>query len=315
MTRFRIKAIVLCLLLIGGGHRAFAQSSILDMHHRFLERLCAGHEQGEIGGKPFSAFLREEKVTLLDGSFNDLRILCNDTTAAMEVTVANGKRCATRLYKENGRSVMISYPADYQLILGVTLMEMENSLYESVMDSSSVFPVNTVNVDSTSLQPLESGMAYLYEGGYFLLPALNNNRYYVREAPGHFDLLYSEDFPIETIANLVTGTEIETDMMLNILFVKYGFRRDALSVPLNRWVGFCLNEGCIPYYGVVSYQDDKVVAVLLMRNEDLGYVHVMKFSLDTSIIEKHSGEITARLNSYVPFSNVKYLFSEDELQR
>ncbi|MBR5084809.1 MAG: hypothetical protein IKX33_09425 [Prevotella sp.] len=114
------------------------------------------------------------------------------------------------------------------------------------------------------------------------------------------------------MANLVTGTEIEIDIMLSILFVKYGFRRDTLSVPLNRWVGFCLNEGCIPYYGVVSYQDDKVVAVLLMRNEDLGYVHVMKFSFNTSILEKRSGEITARLNSYVPFSNVKYLFSEDE---
>lgn len=312
MTRFSKYALVLCLLLLSGSNRTIAQSSILDIHHRFIERLCAGYEQGELGGIPFSTFLQEEKVALLEGSFDELRSLCKDTAVAMEVTVADGKRCAARLHQDDGRSVTVSYPADYQIILGVTLMEMENSLYESVMDSPSVFPVNMVNVDSTSLQPLESGMVYLYEGDYFVLPALNNNRYYVREAPGHFDLLYSEDYPIETMANMVTGTEIETDIRLSILFVKYGFRRDTLSVPLNRWVGFCLNEGCIPYYGVVSYQDDKVVAVLLMRNEDLGYVHVMKFSFNTSILEKRSGEITARLNSYVPFSNVKFLFSEDE---
>ena len=312
MTRFRKYALVLCLLLLGWSNRTIAQSSILDMHRRFLERLCAGYDQGKLGGKPFSAFLREEKVALLDGSFEELRSLCSDTSASMEVTVADGKRCAARLYRNDGQSVIISYPADYHVILDVSLMEMENSLYESVMDSSSVYPVDMVNVERTLLQPLDAGMAFIYKGDYFVLPALNNNRYYVREASGHFDLLYSEDYPIETMANLVTGTEIKTDITLSILFVKYGFRRDTLSVPLNRWVGFCLNEGCIPYYGVVSHQDDKVVAVLLMRNEDLGYVHVMKFSFDISILEKRCGEVTARLNSYVPFSNVKYLFSKDE---
>ena len=90
MTRLRIYVLVLCLLLLDGGHRTFAQSSILDIHHRFLERLCVGYEQGELGGKPFSTFLQEEKVALLDGSFDNLRSLCRDTVTTMEVTVADG---------------------------------------------------------------------------------------------------------------------------------------------------------------------------------------------------------------------------------
>ena len=48
-----------------------------------------------------------------------------------------------------------------------------------------------------------------------------------------------------------------------------------------------------------------------MQNEALGYAHVMKFSFNPSIIENCRGEAIARLNSYVPLSNVKALYYDE----
>ena len=73
----------------------------------------------------------------------------------------------------------------------------------------------------------------------------------------------------------------------------------------------CKAQGCTPFFGIISQEPGKVVCELVMQNESLGYAHVMKFEFDPAILVDRQGTMSARLNSYVPISNVKSLFHED----
>ena len=304
------RQIALCLILLGWGTGAFAQGRIDHIHRQFLGRLCLAAKQGEMAGKPMRTFMQEEKIAMLEGDFDIMDSLCQDTSTRMDIVLSDGKRYAVSFYSGKERAVTISYPADYQLILGVGMMEAEDNLPSAVM-SAALPSVSAVKVDSCLLKQDALHAYYVLNGGYFEIPQLNANRYYVRDADRSFNLLLSSDYPVETMANLVTGTELVCDVSLNILQVKYGYRTENFAVPLRQWVGFCLNEGCTPYYGVIDIQSDTIKSELVMQNEALGYAHVMKFSFNPSIIENCRGEASARLNSYVPLSNVKALFYDE----
>ena len=117
---------------------------------------------------------------------------------------------------------------------------------------------------------------------------------------------------METMANLVTGVEPENSFVLDVKLIKYGFQKEQFQIPLRRWIAFCLQTGCKPYFGAERQEDNQIVGELLMHNKELGYCHVMKLTFDSSIFGKKIGTIQARLNSYVRISNIKSLFHEND---
>lgn len=283
-----------------------------ETHCNFLERLSLATEIPEFYGISARQYLKDEKVEFLEGRLDDIRAFTNDTTHIFQSTLVDGKTYIACWYDSSGqeRRVTLIYPADFQLISGLSMVEAENRLYDDIrrtrLDDTEQFePVEDL------LQPIGNGPVHLLKGSIFFLPELNSNRYYVKESAKKFSLLYSEDFPLETLANLVTGTELENQFNLEIRLVKYGFQVDNFTVPLQYWLAFCIQSGCTPYFGVIKHEEHQIVGELIMQNEALGYCHVMKITLDPSILKGRKGTIKARLNSYVPMSNVKSLFDEN----
>lgn len=303
-----MKALVLCLTFLSGAGLAHAQH-LEATHRQFAKRLATAVDEGEMMGRPINVFMREEKIALLEGNLSELKNLCSDTTVTMELTLVDGKRYALSFVRDGQRRVTLSYPADYQLILGVTLMEMEDRLHDNIVRMP-MPEIHPASVDMSQLQQIGNSPIYLKEGNSYMLPELNNNRYYVRELDSTFGLLYSEDMPVETMANLITGTDIATDLDINIQLVKYGYRTETFTVPLGLWVAYCIAEGCTPYFGVIRNEPEQVVCEVVMHNEAMGYAHVMKITFNPAILGARKGTITSRLNSYVPLSNLKSIFNE-----
>ena len=310
-TRHSWAFIVLRLLLLAGGSGVASAQTDMLVHRHFAERLLQGAERGELLGKTVEAFMREEKVAFLQGGFDELRAACADTAAAMEVSLVDGKRYALSFYRDTVPTVVLSYPASYQLILGVTMVEAEDRLFDEVWRTP-LPPVEESQVAAELLQQVGTSAVYVLTGSSYVIPELNSNRYYVQEEAGRFGLLYSEDLPLETLANLLTGADIEHQIVLDIKLVKYGYRTEDAQVPLRQWVAFCLAQGCTAYFGAISQDSVRVVCECVMHNEAMGYAHVMKLECSPSVLEARKGVVSARLNSYVPISNVKSLFKEDE---
>ncbi len=406
------RIVILCLLFVVGTEPMFSQQ-LMNAHLHFLKWLAAEAKYGKIEGKSVKQFLFEEEIYLIEGDLSMLNDLLADSTVLTEIAIADGKRCAVSFSKDNMRVFTITYPANYQLIFGVTLMEAENRLFEFIRNTP-IPPVDTTPISPELLTQQSNSFIYVKKGSSYIIPELNSNRYYVaveknntiatdtlsslligekielecvsvnevgdsadveeaippipnnkrecwllsfikrifgchkshlQEAdstceairaheksdsllyvnpalpsdsvimPGDslvFELLYSEDMPVESMANLVTGTDIDDSISIDILLVKYGYRTEQFTVSLRQWITFCIAEGCQPYFGVISQDSSKVVCELIMHNELFGYAHVMKLTFNPIIIAQRKGIVKARLNSYVPINKLKSLFDEDE---
>lgn len=279
----------------------------------FLERLALAAEITDFYGIGIRQYLKDEKIEFLEGRLNDLRNYVTDTAFIFQSTLVDDKTYIACWFDATGqeRQLTITYPANYHLIAGMTIQEAENRLYNDIRRTKTE---DTEQYDPVAelLQPVENGPIRLLKGSICFVPELNSNRYYVEEAKNRFSLLYSEDFPLETFANLATGIEIENQFVINTKLVKYGFHVDEFTMPLKNWLAFCLQKGCTPYFGVISHDEHAVVAEWILKNDALGYCHVMKITLDPSQLKARKGVMQARLNSYVPMSNVKALFDENE---
>ena len=208
------------------------------------------------------------------------------------------------------RYLTLTYPANYNLIAGVSMTEAENRLYDNIRR---IRPEDTEQFEpcASLMQCIDNGPIHLLKGSIIFLPELNSNRYYVKTGEDKFSLLYSEDYPLETLANLMTGTELQNQFVINVKHVKYGYQVDNFDIPLTYWLAFCIQAGCTPYFGVISQDEKTIVCELIMQNEALGYCHVMKLTLAPSLLKSRKGILHARLNCYVPISNVKSLFDEN----
>ena len=309
------KLLLLCLLLLVGGTAGISAQIDVTQHRRFAERLVLAADEGQMDGKPIETYLKEEKIAFMKGGLGDLRRALRDPAISCQVTLREGKRYALCFFRQiETPEVVISYPASYQLILGTTMMQAEDRLFADVWSTpippATDTPIDLGNTDISSLQRIGNGPVYLAPGTSYIIPELNNNRYYVMLDDSTFRFLYSDDMPQETMANLVTTTEIENNLKLAIKLVKYGYRTESATIPLRQWVTYSIAQGCTPYFGVISKESEKVVCELIMHNEGLGYAHVMKFEFNPAILASRTGTMPARLNSYVPVSNVKSLFKE-----
>jgi hypothetical protein len=279
----------------------------------FLERTALAAEIPDFYGVPFTQYLNDQKIELFEGQWDNIKTMLNDSCFIFQSSVIDDKNYINCWYTLDAteRYLTIAYPANYHLISGFSMIEAENRLYDDVRltnneDSTFVEP------DSTLLQRIGNSPIYLLRGDIYYLPGLNSNRYYVADTTGRFDLLFSEDFPIESLFNLMTGTEIENQYVINAKLVKYGYQVDDFIVSLKHWLIFCAQTDCLPYFGILSKEENIIEGELIMHNKSFGYCHVMKLSIDPSLLKSREGNIQARLNSYVPMSNVKTLFDENK---
>lgn len=278
----------------------------------FLERMALAAEIPDFYGIAFSQYLRDEKIEMLEGNWKDLKSIMTDTSYIFQSTLVDGKNYINCWYTPDAheRFITLTYPADYHLISGYSMTESEDRLYDDIC-CTRIQDTMCFEPDSTLLQRIGNSLVYLFRGDIYFLPELNSNRYYVADTLGKFGLLYSEDFPLESLANLVTGIEIENSFVINVKLVKYGFLVDEFTAPLTTWLSYCIQSGCTLYFGVISQKEKEIICEFIAQNEAFGYCHVMKFTIDPSLIESREGSMQARLNSYVPMSNVKALFSEN----
>lgn len=283
-----------------------------ELQCNFIERMALTADIPDFYGIDIGRYLYDERVEFWEGDFSELKKLASDTTLIVRDTVMDGKIHVVSFHasRDQKRLLTLTYPADYHLISGMDITESENIL---------CVDINRICVEKTSqmvpadslIQPLGGSSVWYLKGDSLFLSKMNANRYY-KEEQGTFSLLYSEEFPKETMANLVTGVELENPFLLDVKLIKYGYQKAQFQVPLRRWIAFCLQTGCKPYFWAVMEEDNQMVGELLMRNTELGYCHVMKMTFDPLVLGEPSGTIQARLNSYVPISNLKSLFQEND---
>lgn len=258
--------------------------------------------------KSITRQLDEDGVFFRNGNLETFRQLQQDTTWQVGIEMLDGKRYTVSWQHWGKQPFAINFPVEYDLLAGTDMQEEERRIVGSILRSSTKTR-RLPPFDAQQLKPAWQGKYYVLPGEHYYTEQLNANCYITRDGGGYRPFFHP-DFVVESLANLLTTAAVDNDYDLEIRLVKYGFVQDTIRVKLNQWVNYCIECGCKPFFGVISTKDGMADCEVIMQNTAMGYIHVMRLTVDIGSLQERRGLVQARLNSFVPTTRVKYLFDE-----
>lgn len=278
--------------------KRIAQTPVLNFLERYFLQLDYPQKD-----RPRDRMLREDRFTFNKGSLALIATLHEDD--AFSFGYENKYYWAT--WTRNGQElVSVSFPASHELISGENKVESEKYVETDILSAciDSVIPV-----DTALLSPMFPQGYFIKKGDTYLHRLLLSDLYYQCQKDT-CRLLVDENHPLESASNLMLSPEIQTDCRLKIKQVMYGYQKKFFEVPLQKWIFYCLNNGCKLYCGIESFEKDIIQASVIAVNEKENYNHVLFVNIPISVIGSNSGCIEARLETFIPMHNVTNMFDK-----
>jgi len=206
----------------------------------------------------------------------------------------------------NGEVVLeMSFDMDWQLISGCNEIELEQIFIRSlsrVKECKHSWP-----------RPMTfpgEGDEFVSNGSFFITPLVENNLYYTKES-GEWKLVRSSEHITQSVSNIALTGDMDEATALHLSIDRYGYKRDTLTTAYWKFMQFCIDEGCVPYFGIKE-RDRKSEAysgTLFLVNHRGGYLHMLSMNIPLSIVDEPlSDAIKGRLYTYIPLFNVSDKF-------
>ncbi len=235
----------------------------------------------------------------------------NSTLDAMQNPVQFSIRkdsCYTVYWKyENDDVLSMSFPVSRELIFGTDKKESDQIIGKSFNHcdcDTATHEILTVNASDLQLQ--DDSDLCVREGSFYLANKINSNTYYQRSG-NKYQLVFNSEYPAESLANLMI-TKQGKSLVLRITHRMYGGFTPEFSIPLSQF--FCLFNTGFSIYCIFNRVDlDKVQVSAVLRNNDFGYIHLLRIKTTSGQLFTDNGTLTADFYSNIPQHNLKNLLT------
>lgn len=188
----------------------------------------------------------------------------------------------------------VRFPTEIQLLTGEKKDELEKDFIQKVTAPRKVkkreIPRNLKRVDRD---------LYVAENGFFEIASAQNSAFF-RKKGISFQPVCESSLPVESVLTLLTGYNRRKDYAVQTSFHQYGYQTVEKTVPLEVLIEGCLEDGCVPYVGIETRNEETLVATLFMVNRSFGYSHTFQFTVSPEILDKPAGILSARAHLYTP---------------
>ena len=284
------------------GYKLFAHS--LRAEHpspiyNYIEYALLDHKF-HFSDNPFTY----KDLKFIEGGWKDVENV--GETTSFQIDAVQDRFYILTWFLSDSKKVSLQFPINYERLSLVNRRELEQNI---IRDINRYHIKESIHIDFSEkdLNYNEKGVAYK-EGHTYLDKAINNNIYYQKSDSSDWSLMYSSDYPVETIANLcVAADAMAVDDIVNIKFVKYDYTKEAVSLKMKDFIGYMKSEGCVPFWGVESIEGDKIEGALFLYNKDKGFNHVLKIEAYTQDVAAGKRELTATAYLLSPTTNVRDL--------
>lgn len=265
---------------------------------RYVEEAYAYHTLGDSDN-------RFRQISFTEGSWRDFDNIGESTPFSF---VNNNSREAILTWEGDQGNTVMKFPISYDIIKGGTRTEIEDRFISQLKDFKSSGLRSRPKFSPSDLQEVEKNLLQL-TGKNYMMPGINRNVYLAPDKDGNPKYIFSHTRPLPTMANLVViGTNnIKPKVDIKVLKHEYG-KTETVNVTLESLLQFAALDGCEPFWGFESYEDDILKGVIFLYNETEGYDHVIRIECDTRKLTADNFNLTATASLYVPTNNVSDLF-------
>ncbi len=287
------------------------RSNIFPSVCNFVERYSLCSELPLYGAKTFKQQMTEDDVNFSIGSISMLPSFWGDSAISVSIETVLDKRYRLTWSKDGKPCCEMTFPIVYELLMGTDIVESQRRLIEDLCREQETSEGDSPSIiGKEQLIKLFEPNFYVLEGDSCYVASLNSNKYYKEGIDGEYNLIFSEMYPVESLANLFTSNEIENDIQAQIKLILYDFKSEVIDIPLVQLLEYFKSKGCKNYFGVIDKDDEQLTIELLVVNNDEGYCHTIKFVCATENIVDRGGVIHGRMNCYIPSSKIRCLFEE-----
>lgn len=275
-------------------------SPIYYFVERYFLELMLLSSQEEISSK-----MKLEHVTITSEVFSlkNLKKGLQDIVSAVSHDLSvyitcNNNRYSVSCLNDNKLLAKISFPVRYELITGFTKLEAENSIYpELLIAGKQQYEALTEEYMSTYKDDM-----YCANEDYYVTEDIISTTYY-NKVDNEYIPVYTSEYMKESVYNLF-NTGFDWKVEANIEQDMYG-KKNRFMIPLAQFINFLKSKNCSLYTGVRKYDKANIEGVLMAVNMELGYQHIMMFTLEKSVIDNQTGgEVKIKMYSYVPIHNI-----------
>jgi len=260
--------------------------------------------------------LTEDRFVFLTGDVESIDAIQRDTTLAVSCSVTPELVTVAWGSIEEKPLCCITFPVNHELILGRRMLENDRRLPGEI-NSVKIKDRPTKSMDTASqLTPDVPSSLWIENVGSYLADVLKNERYYTCGADGmSLEPVFDADRCKESIANMFTDYDVEKarEIKLSICHKIFGLKEQQIETTVQKFVAYSMQNGCVPYVGIVSVDKDNsgfANVLVIMHNSQLGYNHVLRATVPLDCISNGDGTCHARLNAFIPSSNIKNLFND-----
>lgn len=199
----------------------------------------------------------------------------------------------------------ISFDMDYQLMTGCNALELEYNLVRDI----SRYTCNSLSSQQVFVEQemVSNSDYYISKGECYLMDMVRNDLYYLKQG-NDYELLYNTAKANQTITNIMLTPYAKGDFFLDARVDLYGYKEANITIDLKRWLCYCIDKGCIPFFGIKSKEEKALMGTVFMVNKKGGYNHIMSVEFPFENLSKGTGAIKVRLFAYIPMHNLSDQF-------
>ena len=281
--------------------KAAYPSVVFDFLERYLYDISHSVEGYELNQR-----MADDKVTVTSGKLSNIKRITPD----VPFSILRHENAYNICWTDTLGNPLLGlwFPIKYELLLGMSKMEIEKTMQKRIEACDSSFNVfQTVS----SLESLPDSCFRSTPTTNYYAESLNTSTYYQQGISGDISPVFSPAKKWYSAANLFQGV-IENIANYRIYIEQnlYGFKQQTYIVTLAQWLNYCKENNLIVYFAIEEEREDGLKAMLIAQSHDLGYNHLMSIVIPDNFVEKQNVVLKAKLNAFIPTDNVKDLYQQ-----
>ncbi len=271
----------------------------------FLERYFS--ELPKVKHTTVSTKMADDKVYFRNGSLSDLHQIAD--TMPFSINLKN-RYYEVEWKKQEQPYVTIVFPAQYDLLLGMSQEEAQRKLKETILAAPQ--RIDSVKMPNDTVMMKDS--VYMSKSAYLELESFNDATYYNK-----VDSLFKPCFDTHHLdysaANLFHGLIADADYRMHVEQSLYGLKSIRYIITLRQWLDYCATWGLKVFFGVEEQREDGLLGLVIAQNQELGFNHMLSVVIPDKFVEDKNAVLKVRMTSYIPTHNVKSLFQKELVNR
>lgn len=256
--------------------------------------------------KDINSRIKQDGVIFDKGNFGVMLSFVGKENLSVLLEELDGKTYRITLSADQDICVL-AFPVEYNLLHSTDMLETEKNIADDLKDAAESLLI-TEYPDTSILVSLPNGLSVYWRENIYT-ENLSSNHYFTLFQKKVLPV-YSKKYIKESLANLLAGLIPDNRYRIRIKLIKYNYQSEELYISLNQLIRYCQDNNCQSFFGLIDVKNDIAECEWIMKNKEEGYSHVMHVYIPLDNWEQKTGEIKARLNSFIPMSKIKNLYEE-----